>query len=112
MKEAAAESPHLEGGQKDQAARHAPLRALVIHEIIRAEGEDELERDVPAMIWSGLAAGLSNRVPCTTVSKVSWGAQPARSATPAAAPTPITSQRPRYALSAAMRPKSGCTVSS
>src|SRR4051812_12396059 len=59
MQEAAAESPHLEGGQRDQARRHAPLRALVIHEIIRAEGETELARDVPALAWSGLAAGLS-----------------------------------------------------
>jgi formate/nitrite transporter FocA (FNT family) len=59
MREAATESPHLEGGEKDQARRHAPLRALVIHEIIRAEGEAELEREIPAMIWSGLAAGLS-----------------------------------------------------
>lgn len=59
MEDAAAESPHLQEGQKEQAKRHAPLRALVIHEIIRAEGEAELKRDVPAMIWSGLAAGLS-----------------------------------------------------
>lgn len=59
MKEAAAESPHLQGGEKDQARRNAPLRALVIHEIIRAEGEAELGRKVPALLWSGLAAGLS-----------------------------------------------------
>lgn len=59
MQDAATESPHLEGGEKDQARRHAPLRALVIHEIIRAEGEAELAREVPAMIWSALAAGLS-----------------------------------------------------
>ena len=59
MKDAAEESPHLERGEKDQARRHAPLRALVIHEIIRAEGEAELERDVPAMVWSALAAGMS-----------------------------------------------------
>jgi formate/nitrite transporter FocA (FNT family) len=59
MTEAAAESPHLEGGERDQARKHAPLRALVIHEIIRAEGEAELKRGVPALVWSGLAAGLS-----------------------------------------------------
>jgi formate/nitrite transporter FocA (FNT family) len=55
----ASESPHLEGDEREQAQSHAPLRALVIHEIIRAEGEAELQRDVPAMLWSGLAAGLS-----------------------------------------------------
>jgi len=32
---------------------------MVIHEIIRAEGETELDRPVGALIWSGLAAGLS-----------------------------------------------------
>ena len=59
MDEAGSQSPHLEEHQQDQAAEHAPLRALVIHEIIRAEGESELKRTVPALFWSGLAAGLS-----------------------------------------------------
>lgn len=38
--------------------RTAP-RAAVIHEAIRVEGEGELRRPVSALIWSGLAAGLS-----------------------------------------------------
>jgi formate-nitrite transporter family protein len=38
--------------------RTAP-RAAVIHEAIRVEGEGELQRPVSALIWSGLAAGLS-----------------------------------------------------
>jgi formate/nitrite transporter FocA (FNT family) len=38
--------------------RTAP-RAAVIHEAIRAEGENELRRPVSALTWSGLAAGLS-----------------------------------------------------
>lgn len=59
MTEDASDSPNLAGNEKDQAASHAPLKALVIHEIIRAEGEAELARDAPALIWSGLAAGLS-----------------------------------------------------
>src|SRR5690349_15890618 len=59
MPHAATDSPHLEGGEKEQAQRHAPLRALVIHEITRAEGEAELKRSVSALLWSGLAAGLS-----------------------------------------------------
>jgi formate/nitrite transporter FocA (FNT family) len=51
--------PHLEPFQEAQAASHAPLEAIVIHEIIRSEGESELARPVSALIWSGLAAGLS-----------------------------------------------------
>jgi formate-nitrite transporter family protein len=38
--------------------RTAP-RAAVIHEAIRAEGEGELRRPISALIWSGMAAGLS-----------------------------------------------------
>ncbi len=35
------------------------LRAAVIHEVIRVEGEQELRRVPAALFWSGLAAGLS-----------------------------------------------------
>jgi formate/nitrite transporter FocA (FNT family) len=59
MAEHAAQSKHLEGGEKHQAERHAPLRPVVIHEIVRAEGEEELKRPASALLWSGLAAGLS-----------------------------------------------------
>jgi formate/nitrite transporter FocA (FNT family) len=52
-------SPHLDEEEKDQAARHSTPRALVIHEIIRSEGEDELERTNTALALSGLAGGLS-----------------------------------------------------
>lgn len=38
------------------AFRHA-LRQ--VHEIIRMEGTKELERDVWALLWSAVAAGLS-----------------------------------------------------
>jgi formate/nitrite transporter FocA (FNT family) len=38
--------------------RTAP-RAAVIHEAIRSEGESELRRPISALIWSGMAAGLS-----------------------------------------------------
>ncbi|MDF5713135.1 MAG: hypothetical protein PUP93_04430 [Rhizonema sp. NSF051] len=34
-------------------------KAVVIHEVIRLEGENELRRPVFALAWSGLAAGLS-----------------------------------------------------
>jgi formate-nitrite transporter family protein len=35
------------------------LRAAVVYEIIRTEGEGELRRGFPALWWSGLAAGIS-----------------------------------------------------
>jgi formate/nitrite transporter FocA (FNT family) len=52
-------STHLDAEEQDQAARHATPRALVIHEIIRDEGEQELERTNTALALSGLAGGLS-----------------------------------------------------
>lgn len=59
MTEHAGESDALEGPEKARAERNAPLRPMVIHEIIRAEGETELRRPPSALMWSGLAAGLS-----------------------------------------------------
>jgi formate/nitrite transporter FocA (FNT family) len=56
---AGASSPHLDEGEQDLAASHAAPRALVIHEIIREEGEEGLARDPAALAWSALAAGLS-----------------------------------------------------
>ena len=56
---AGTDSPHLGPGEREQAATHAPLRALVIHEVLRDEGEFELRRPPAALLWSGLAAGLS-----------------------------------------------------
>lgn len=49
----------LDEKEQDQAARHASIRALVIHEVLRNEGEEELKRRPVALAWSGLAAGLS-----------------------------------------------------
>ncbi|CAI2493278.1 formate/nitrite transporter family protein [Serratia liquefaciens] len=36
-----------------------PSRAAAVHELIRMEGEKELERDWLALLWSAVAAGLS-----------------------------------------------------
>lgn len=52
-------SPHLDELERAQAAQRAPLGPLVIHEIISAQGMDELERAFAGLAWSGLAAGLS-----------------------------------------------------
>ena len=37
----------------------ARLRARVIYEIVRVEGEEEMKRPAMSLLWSGLAAGLS-----------------------------------------------------
>ncbi len=49
----------LDEAEHTKAAEAAPLRARVIHEIIREEGEVELRRDAASLAWSGLSAGLS-----------------------------------------------------
>jgi formate/nitrite transporter FocA (FNT family) len=49
----------LDETEKSQAAEHSAPQAVVIHEILRKEGETELSRRAGAIFWSGLAAGLS-----------------------------------------------------
>jgi formate/nitrite transporter FocA (FNT family) len=56
---AGADSLHLDEREQNQAAEHAAPQALVIHEVVREEGELELRRRNVALLWSGLAAGLS-----------------------------------------------------
>ena len=53
------DSKNLDPTEKDQAAAHSAPGAVVIHEILRKEGEAELGRRPGALFWSGLAAGLS-----------------------------------------------------
>jgi formate-nitrite transporter family protein len=57
--DAGSNSPHLDDGEQKQAAQHASPRALVIHEVVREEGEAAMERTAGALIMSALAAGLS-----------------------------------------------------
>jgi formate/nitrite transporter FocA (FNT family) len=52
------ESPLAEV-ERDQAVEHSSIRAIVIHEVLREEGEAELKRRPGALAWSGLAAGMS-----------------------------------------------------
>jgi formate/nitrite transporter FocA (FNT family) len=59
MAEAGEASPHLDRKEQRQAAAGAPMGALVIHEIVRDQGEEELERSFSGLAWSGVAAGLS-----------------------------------------------------
>ena len=58
-KEAGETSPHLDEAEQRQAAEHAAPKALVIHEVVREEGETEIARSNSSLIWSGVAAGLS-----------------------------------------------------
>ncbi len=53
------QSPHLSEQEQKQAAENAVVRSLVIHEVVREQGERELERSVSGLAWSGLGAGLS-----------------------------------------------------
>jgi formate/nitrite transporter FocA (FNT family) len=57
----AGSAPHsqLDEHERGQAEEHASPRALVIHEVLREQGEEELKRPVVALAWSGLAAGMS-----------------------------------------------------
>ncbi|SAK92830.1 Inner membrane protein YfdC [Caballeronia fortuita] len=57
--QAGAESPHLDSAEQEQAAEHTAPHPLVIHEIVREEGEVAMERTFAALMWSALAAGLS-----------------------------------------------------
>jgi hypothetical protein len=54
-------APHaqLDEHERGQAAEHSAPRALVIHEVLREQGEEELRRPTAALAWSGLAAGMS-----------------------------------------------------
>lgn len=59
MAEAGEASPHLDKKEQRQAAAGSPMGALVIHEIVREQGEEELDRSFAGLAWSGIAAGLS-----------------------------------------------------
>ena len=53
------DGPELEESEKKKADEEESLNASITHEVIRREGEKELERSPQALAWSGLAAGLS-----------------------------------------------------
>lgn len=52
-------APELTEKQQEEAEARAPISALVVHEAVRHDGEEELIRPVSALAWSGLAAGMS-----------------------------------------------------
>jgi len=55
----AAVVPPLTERQQQEAEDRTSVSALVVHEAIRKDGDEELRRPVSALAWSGLAAGLS-----------------------------------------------------
>ena len=53
------QGPQLEEKEKRKADEEESLNASITYEVVRREGEKELERSPQALAWSGLAAGLS-----------------------------------------------------
>ena len=52
-------TPGLSAEEEREIDKNQPPRAAVLHETIRAQGDQELERSVAALFWSALAAGLT-----------------------------------------------------
>ena len=51
--------PPLTQRQEQEAESRTSVAVLVVHETIRKDGDEELQRPLAALAWSGLAAGLS-----------------------------------------------------
>ena len=51
--------PNLSENERQQLQSGLRPRAMIVHEVIRQEGEEELQRPPQALAFSGLAAGLS-----------------------------------------------------
>jgi formate/nitrite transporter FocA (FNT family) len=58
-REDAVAAPELTEKEQQEAEERTTVRAHVVHEAIRYDGEEELNRPVGALFWSGLAAGMS-----------------------------------------------------
>jgi formate-nitrite transporter family protein len=54
-------SPRLESAEEgvEDLARHMPSEAAAVHEVIRRDGERELRRKFPALLWSAIAGGIT-----------------------------------------------------
>ncbi len=52
-------APELTEKQQEEAEERTSVSAVVVHEAIRHDGEEELGRPASALAWSGLAAGMS-----------------------------------------------------
>jgi formate/nitrite transporter FocA (FNT family) len=58
-REDAVAAPELTEKEQQDAKERTTVSAHVVHEAIRYDGEEELNRPVSALFWSGLAAGMS-----------------------------------------------------
>ena len=52
-------APKLTEKQREEAEQRTSVSIGVVHEAIRIDGEEELDRSISGLSWSGLAAGLS-----------------------------------------------------
>jgi len=52
-------APELTEKQQQEAEDRTSVSAVVVHETIRQDGEEELHRPISALAWSGFAAGMS-----------------------------------------------------
>ncbi|HSU13701.1 formate/nitrite transporter family protein [Longimicrobium sp.] len=52
-------APELKQSEEKKAEEEKSLSADITYEVIRREGDDELERSTGALAWSGFAAGLA-----------------------------------------------------
>ena len=50
---------NLNAAEREEVEHRKPPRAAVLHETVGKIGEEELERNVSSLAWSGIAAGLS-----------------------------------------------------
>ncbi|WP_118133625.1 formate/nitrite transporter family protein [Oceanicella sp. SM1341] len=48
-----------DGREEEEVRDRSRLRAPIVYEIIRRDGEDEMDRPLTSLWWSGVAAGLS-----------------------------------------------------
>lgn len=49
----------LSTGERQQVQSRAAVDSYVVHEVIRRQGHDELDRPAVSLFWSGLAAGFA-----------------------------------------------------
>lgn len=57
--ESGPDDPELTREEEENIDESQLPRAVVLHEIIRSQGDHELERTIAALFWSALAAGLT-----------------------------------------------------
>jgi formate/nitrite transporter FocA (FNT family) len=50
---------HLPAAEEDEVARRRAAPSRVIHEAIRRQGSEELDRPAGSLLWSGVAAGIA-----------------------------------------------------